>query len=208
MDEPQERDIAHGLRKGRDDAWRALYDAYAERVWRAVARLMGPDAADVPDVVQETFLAAARSAAGYDPDRGPLWPWLWGIARRHVALHYRKQERHTRLQHAGDWLAASNGHVLRCLEGREETPAAVLEAAELATLVRATLIELPEDYETLLTAKYLDGVPVEHLARQARCTSTAVRSKLARARTAFRQAFAKYAALVSDPTAREHHEPT
>ena len=102
MDEQQERELARGLRQGEVMAWRALYDAFAERVWRTVARLMGPGSADVADVVQETFLAAARSARTYDPDRGTLWLWLWGIARRHVAVHYRKENRHD--------LAARNGH--------------------------------------------------------------------------------------------------
>src|SRR5439155_6838691 len=98
MDEQQERVVVQGLRAGKTEAWQALYEAYAERVWRSVARLLGPNCADVADVVQETMLAAARSVATFDPQRGTLWLWLWGIARRHVALHFRKQERHHRLQ--------------------------------------------------------------------------------------------------------------
>src|SRR3954447_24794201 len=98
MEESQERLVAQGLRAGHADAWRALYDAFAERVWRAVARLVGPSSADVADIVQETFMAAARSARQYDPAKGPLWFWLWGIARRQIALHYRKQKRHDRLK--------------------------------------------------------------------------------------------------------------
>lgn len=177
-----------GLRQGKADAWRMLYDTYAEQVWRAVARLMGSDAADVADVVQETFLAAARAAPSYDAERGTLWLWLWGIARNHVALHYRKQQRQDRLRQAGAWLASSNGALQR-----HDAPPELLEAAELATLVRATLTELPADYESLLTAKYLDGASVEHIAERASSTATAVRSKLARARTAFREAFGKHA---------------
>lgn len=86
MDEQQEREVLAGLRTGKTDAWRALYQAYAERVWRVVARLLGPNA-DIADVVQEIFLAAARSAPGFDPKRGSLWSWLSGISRRHIALH-------------------------------------------------------------------------------------------------------------------------
>jgi RNA polymerase sigma-70 factor (ECF subfamily) len=185
MDVHQERAIAQGLRDGKPEAWRALYDAYAERVWRCVARLLGPGSADVADVVQETFLAAARTAAHYDAGRGPLWFWLWGIARNHVALHYRKQQRHDRLRQAEAWLAARNG------EWSADPAGDPLESAELATLVRATLTELPADYGYLLTAKYLDGQPVESIADQENSTATAVRSKLARARQAFRQAFEK-----------------
>lgn len=198
MDEQQERDVARGLREGTADAWRALYDAYAERVWRAVARLMGPDSADVADVVQETFLAAARSAQAYDPARGSLWLWLWGIARRHVALHYRKEKRHDRLRAVGQWLTMQNGRVLRSLEGPDIAPPEVLAAAELATLVRVTLTELPDEYESVLTAKYLDGESVEHIASQQRSTVTAVRSRLARARQAFRQLLLRSTAFSAD----------
>lgn len=189
MDIHQERQVAEGLRQGKPEAWRALYDAHAERVWRAVARLMGTDAADVADVVQETFMAAARGASSYDAARGTLWVWLWGIARNHVAQHYRKQQRQDRLRQAGFWLASSNG---AHWQGRTDAPPELLEAAELATLVRATLTELPEDYESLLTAKYLDGASVEHIADRESSTATAVRSKLARARSAFREAFGKH----------------
>jgi RNA polymerase sigma-70 factor, ECF subfamily len=198
MDEQREREIARGLRQGEADAWRALYDAYAERVWRAVARLMGADSADVADVVQETFLAAARSASSYDAARGPLWLWVWGIAHRQVALHYRKEKRHERLRAAGHWLATQNGRVLRSLEGQGSAPPEVLAAAEMATLVRATLTELPDEYESVLTAKYLDGESVEHIASQQRSTVTAVRSRLARARQAFRQLLLRSTAFAAD----------
>jgi RNA polymerase sigma-70 factor (ECF subfamily) len=195
MDDQQERAVVQGLRQGDVDAWRALYEAYAAQVWRAVARLLGPDSADVADVVQETFLAAARSAADYDPERGSLWMWLWGIARNRVALHFRQQGRRERLQRAVDWLAG-NGSVVRSLRGEENVlPEDALVAAELATLVRVTLAELPDDYGMILNAKYLDGLPVQEIARLTRSTASAVSSKLARARQAFREAFEKHAPL-------------
>ena len=186
MDEHQEREVARGLRAGDPDAWRALYEAHAERVWRAVARLMGPSAADVADVVQETFLAAARSARTFDPDRGPLWGWLWGVARAHVALHYRKKERRDRL-HAARACLAADGPAPRWLDA----PPDPLLAGERAELVRATLAGLPAGYQTLLTAKYLDGDSVDAIAARERLTGAAVRSKLARAREAFREAFGR-----------------
>src|SRR5512147_2073758 len=90
MDETTQHEIAAGLKAGAPEAWLRLHEAYARRVWRDVARLTGADSARVADMVQETFLAAAQSAGGFDPRRGTLWAWLWGIARRQVALYYRK----------------------------------------------------------------------------------------------------------------------
>lgn len=189
MDETQAHAIVRGLRQGRTDAWHALYDAYAEQVWRAVARLLGPSSTDVADVVQETFLAAARSARNYDHQRGSLWQWLWGIARTQVALHYRKQTRFARVAKEAPTLALEDGQLQRWLDGMAPAPIHAIAQAELAALVRTTLLDLPDDYETLLTAKYLDGKSVEELASAERSTTTAVRSKLARAREAFRRLF-------------------
>jgi RNA polymerase sigma-70 factor (ECF subfamily) len=189
MDEQLAREVARGLREGQPDAWRKLYDAFAERVWCGVARLLGPSSADVADVVQETMLAAARSARTFNEASGSLWNWLWGIARLQVALHFRKQKRHDQLKHAGDWLAASAGRLAHWLDGVDTAPTDLLESTELGLLVRLTLSELPDEYESLLTAKYLDGESVEQIAARERCTETAVRSKLARAREAFRKVF-------------------
>jgi RNA polymerase sigma-70 factor (ECF subfamily) len=198
MDDQQQADVARGLREGRVEAWHALYDAYAESVWRCVARLMGSASADVADVVQETFLAAARSAASFDPTRGSLWMWLCGIARRHVALHYRKAEQQRRLRAAYEQLHAANGRLVDQLDRREPLPDEALATAELATLVRATLAELPSDYEALLAAKYLDGVSIDEIARTQNLSDTAVRSKLARARRAFRDVFMAFGGAANE----------
>ena len=191
MDEKQQRRLADGLRQGSSDAWRALYDAYARRVWESVARRMGPHAADVGDVVQETFLAAARSARRYDPRRGSLWLWLSGIARNHVALYYRRRRRNDRLASDSQLGHDDRAQVLDWLDGHQATPTEVLASVELARMVRTTLTELPADYETLLTAKYCDGASVAQIAAEHDSSTEAIRSKLARARRAFRQAFAK-----------------
>lgn len=191
MGKQREAEITRGLQAGKAQAWYTLYDRYAEPVWCLTARLMGPASADVADVVQETFLAAARSATNYDATRGSLWGWLGGIARKRVALYFRRQKRHHRLKAVDGRLAAGREQIIRWLENRQASPPEILLAAELSALVRAALAELPAQYETLLIAKYFDEVSVEQIAEQEGCSSTAVRSRLARARRAFRRAFAK-----------------
>jgi RNA polymerase sigma-70 factor, ECF subfamily len=189
MNQVQERQVVQGLQDGNADAWRALYDAYCRQVWQAVARMMGPNAPDVADVVQETFMAAARSARQYDSGRGPLWLWLYGIARNNVALHFRKNKQLDRLAAQEERHIDGNRQFIGWLEGREPAPADVLQSAELAAMVRGVLTELPIDYETVLTAKYMDGASVEQIAGTQQCSAAAVRSRLARARQAFRHVF-------------------
>ena len=179
MDFHAERELARGLREGSGQSWRTLYDAFALRVWTSVARRVGPGSSDVADIVQETFLAAARSARNYDPARGSLWCWLSGIARNQTALFFRK--RSTRQDLTVDFEPA----------GREIEPAEMLAAKELAIAVRKVLSLLPMEYETLLVGKYLDDLSLEDLAAAEESNAGAISSKLARARKAFREAFEK-----------------
>lgn len=201
LDKNTERQIAKGLQEGNRHAWLQLYEAYAEPVWKNIARLMGGDSAAVSDVVQETFLVAARSAKNFDPDRGSFWAWLWTIANRKVALYYRKQKSNPLLSQAKNWWTALNGEKLDWIDAKADTPLDILQSRQLATLVRYTLSELPADYQALLLAKYVDSRPADQIAEQMGCSPVAVRSKLARARKAFQKAFRKI--IHSAPGAQE-----
>src|SRR4030042_5559617 len=101
MDKNTEQEIARGLQEYDRRAWLQLYEGYAEPVWRNISRLVDGDSTAVADLVQETFLTAARSAQNFNPDRGTLWIWLWTIARRQVALYYRKQKPEIFVSRAG-----------------------------------------------------------------------------------------------------------
>ncbi len=71
-------ELLRQLARGEIGALGELYDRYREPVRRFVARATS-DAEDVDDLVHTTFLAAARSASGYD-GRPSCRPWLVGIA--------------------------------------------------------------------------------------------------------------------------------
>jgi RNA polymerase sigma-70 factor (ECF subfamily) len=198
MDKNTEQQIAKGLAQGSRQAWLQLYEAYAEHVWRNVARLVGSDSAAVADIVQETFLAAARSARSFRPDRGTLWVWLWTIIRRQVALHYRKQKPNIKLSQAQQWRIYPDGEKLDWIDAKADLPPDILESQELAALVRCVLRELPDDYQALLLARYVDSQSAEQIAAQTDCSETAVRSKLARARKAFRKTFKRIVRSTQD----------
>ena len=184
LDEPDQLAVMRGLRDGSRAAWTMLYDGYSVDVWRCVARLVGQRPADVADVVQEVFLAAARSARNFDPGRGSLWNWLAGISHRQVALYWRQAGRAARWQE----LAKSGAVEIRQWLD-DGAPDVLLERRELADVVRGVLAELPAEYATLLSAKYLDDRSLDELAREAATSVDAIKSKLARARREFRARF-------------------
>jgi RNA polymerase sigma-70 factor, ECF subfamily len=187
MDARQDQRIADGLRAGDVGSWHALYDEHAEAVWAFTARRLGSARDDTPDVVQEVFLEAARSARSFDPSRGGLKNWLFGIARRRIAGHFRSQARHQRSVRPDAFDEKSVSTLIRYLEGTSPDPPEILERAETSARIRRILAELPPDYESLLSDKYVEQKSLRNMAEERDATLETVRSKLARARRAFKK---------------------
>jgi len=72
----------------------AVYDRYASDIYRYVAGRLDVQVAD--DIAAETFLVAFAKRSRFDPQRGALRPWLFGIATNLVARHRRAEARHYR----------------------------------------------------------------------------------------------------------------
>jgi RNA polymerase sigma-70 factor (ECF subfamily) len=68
---------------GDRSAFEDLYHRYARPVFGLALRRLG-DRGRAEDAVQETFASIWRSAASYQPDRGPGAPWLYAVARNAI----------------------------------------------------------------------------------------------------------------------------
>ncbi|MEV6305704.1 RNA polymerase sigma factor [Actinoplanes sp. NPDC051861] len=93
-------DDAELLRRSRADGelFAALFDRYFTALHGYAARRLGGAGGD--DVAAETFLIAFRQRESFDPDRGTVRAWLYGIATNLIREHRRAEERgyraHTR----------------------------------------------------------------------------------------------------------------
>ena len=180
LDADQQSAVIDGLAAGRAEAWAALYDEYAEMVWRYAARLLGAGRDGVADVVQETFLAAARSARTFDATRGTLASWLLGIVHQQTTQYWRRRGLQARSEVHGSQHEAIDHDASQGLQRRER-----------AEHVRRVLAEMPAEYAWLLVQKYVDDRPVAALVDELAAGAEAVKSKLARARRLFRTAMSR-----------------
>jgi RNA polymerase sigma factor (sigma-70 family) len=62
-----------------------MFDRYARALLRYSTRRVGEQLAE--DVVAETFLVAYERRATFDPRRGSVLPWLYGIATNLIRRH-------------------------------------------------------------------------------------------------------------------------
>lgn len=174
------------LRSGDHAAWDLLFTTYSESVWRYVAKLLGSEVGAVADVVQETFQAVLQSIGQFDAARGTLRAWMMGIAHNRAMLHWRSRRKDRHLHSLDQLLADSNGRLTRWFD-TADSETSPLELQESAELVRQVLAELPEEYSYCLVAKYVDDRSAAEIADDIGESIDAVRSRLTRARSAFRE---------------------
>ena len=173
-----ERALRRAVLAGDGAAWRAWYDqsfaaldAYV--LWRCAGLR---DLAD--EVLQEAWLIAVRRIREFDPERAAFAAWLAGIAANVLRNVLRRRR-----------FRNSRQETLT-----EEPPAAVsersvAEARERSAGIARALAELPQRYERVLRAKYLDGRSMAEIAADWGESPKAIESLLTRAREAFRAAY-------------------
>lgn len=93
----RDEEIWERLCRGEREAFEFLYREYGARV-RAFLRQDVGGAPAAEDLCQETFLQIWRRPNGFDPTRGPLRRYLFGIARK-CAAQWHRDETHRRERH-------------------------------------------------------------------------------------------------------------
>jgi RNA polymerase sigma-70 factor (ECF subfamily) len=173
----RERAIRDAVLAGDTSLWRAWFGENFDRLAAYVRWRCGGLADVADDVTQEVWLTAVRRLRSFDPDRGNFFGWLCGIASNSARNALRSRLRHKKRT--------------RPLGPGDEPPIAGADPAALekAERVAIALAELPDHYEAVLRAKYLDRHSVEEIAAARGDTVKAVESLLTRARQAFREAY-------------------
>ncbi|NVB79465.1 MAG: sigma-70 family RNA polymerase sigma factor [Kofleriaceae bacterium] len=176
-----------------------FYDAHVDGLYAFVFYRVGRDASLAEDVVQETFTLALTKQSTYDAARGSVGSWLTVLSRNVIRDHLRAHRRADDLQATWERIDATLAQTFAAMAERP-LPGEVLERAETRDLVHMAVANLPEQYRTALTRKYVDGESLETLATELGISVDAAKSLLARARRAFRDTFATLSAHFSEAT--------
>lgn len=151
-----------------------LFDAYARPLHRYLARRVGQDTAH--DLVSETFLVALNQRHSYDPRRGVVRSWLYGIATNLLRRQVRQEVR------ALQATARSAGHAPGQEASHESRVADRLDAAAMATQLAAALAELSDGDRDVLLLTSWAGLDSTEVADALDIPVGTVRSRLHRVR--------------------------
>ena len=161
---PDDRDLWERIGRGDALAFDALYRTHAPKLDLFLRQILRSRQA-AEDVMQETFAQIWRNPNGFDPSRGSLRAYLFGAARKRAAEWWRKQ--------GGAW----NREV-------ENEPAE--HKTETASLIADAFARLPEEQQTLIWLREVEGQSYAELALILEIPVGTVRSRLFTAREALR----------------------
>ncbi len=173
-----DQNLYRQLAKGREEAFSSLYEKYQGPIFRFAWHMSG-NAATAEDVTQEVFMQLIRSPKNYDPGKGSVGGYLFGIARN---LTRRRLDR-SRLDEpiAEEWT-----------EGNETTPAsgtdlqAELAHVELLECLQNAVLCLPEQYREVIVLCDLEELSYPDAAVVLQCPPGTIASRLHRARLMLR----------------------
>ena len=155
---------------GDERAWQTLYEESFDLLAKYVAWRCAGLRELSEEMVQETWLTAVRRIRSFDPERGSFAGWLRGIAANLIRNRLRRRlDRFQSLENLRNGQCAS-------------APAAdaVLQNREQAERLARVLAELPDHYEAVLRAKYVEQQPVADIAEAWQQTPKAIESLLTR----------------------------
>jgi RNA polymerase sigma-70 factor, ECF subfamily len=177
IDSPERDDVLlKRSSRGDEDAFTQLYRRNQAQIYRFALRMTGQTWA-AEEIVQDVFMTLVREPKKYDPARGPLGAFLYGIARNRVMKHLERKPREFSLQ-----VNTSEGAPVALDAIDERTPAHWAEIRERRDRVRSAVLSLPPEFRETVVLCELEEMSYEEAAQALECPIGTVRSRLHRGR--------------------------
>lgn len=174
MNETGDQELLGRMLSGDEGAFTALYRRRQGAVYRFALQMTG-SVVVAEDVTQEVFMALIENGRRFDPSKGALASFLYGIARN---LVLRRLERERGIEPVMDDFAA------------EEDVLGDLTRRETIDRVRRAVLSLPAVYREAVVLCDLQDVSYQNAAEALECPVGTVRSRLNRGRAMLAQKLA------------------
>jgi RNA polymerase sigma factor (sigma-70 family) len=150
------------------------------------ARFLSRDADAAQDIVQEAFLRAYRSFAGYRG--GDARAWIFAIVRNCYQSWLMDRRRKARLEvdYHGE---GDSEELISTIPSDEDTPEAMLVRKAEAKTVRLILNTMPRAFREILILREIEELSYQQISEVIALPIGTVMSRLARARKAFGDAW-------------------
>ncbi len=172
---PTDAELLRLMLAGDEEAFVTLYRRRQGAVYRFALQMSGSEAG-AEDVTQEVFMVLMRDGRNFDPSRGSLAAYLYGIARNHVLRVFDRERSFVPIGEDSD-----DADVHERLVAHDD-PLGDLTRGEMLGRLRQAVTALPAHYREVVVLCELHEMSYAEAAGALDCPVGTVRSRLNRAR--------------------------
>ncbi len=172
-----DEELLHLMIKGDEDAFVAIFRKRQSAIYRFALQMTGSEAT-AEDVAQEVFMALLRSANRFDPEKGSLLSFLYGIARNQVLRRLERDRPLIPFTNSD----SQDEEMAECGLREPGGPLVDLAKTELIAGVRQAVLALPQHYREAVVLCDLHEMSYAETAEVLGCAVGTIRSRLHRAR--------------------------
>src|ERR1700722_1479549 len=173
-----DRELYRQLVKGREKAFSALYERYQKRIFRFAWHMSG-NSATAEDVTQEVFMLLIHNPKNYDPAKGSVAGYLFGIARNLTRRRLDRSRMDEPLEE--HWTDNSDAE-----QSSDSDLLGDLTRSELLACLQKAILGLPEQYREVVVLCDLGEMSYPDAASVLQCPPGTIASRLHRARVMLR----------------------
>ncbi len=183
--EDTEREWIRKVRGGDPQTYRFLVERYQARIYRLVARFLGPEHGDIEDVVQEAFAKAFFSLDRFREDSS-FATWITRIAINHAKDELKKRSARNSLADllAPELIEKLISYAQQSDSQEEERPQ---PPEAISGLVSRALRSIPDRLRIVITLKDMENLSYQEISEVLNCSVGTVKSRHNRARKRLRE---------------------
>jgi RNA polymerase sigma-70 factor (ECF subfamily) len=173
---PSDDKLLRQMLAGDEEAFVALYQRRQRSIYRFALQMTGSGSI-AEDVTQEVFVTLMKEGQNYEPTRGTLAAYLYGIARHYVLRSLEKSQCHVSIADDFD----DDGNSAQVLLAAPDDPLEDLSRHERIESVRQAVLSLPNHYREVVVLCDLQDMSYAEAASTLGLAVGTVRSRLHRA---------------------------
>jgi RNA polymerase sigma-70 factor (ECF subfamily) len=162
---------------GEENAFVTLYRRRQGGIYRFALQMSGSEAV-AEDVTQEVFMVLMSEARNYDPAKGSLTAYLYGIARNHVLRFLSRDRSFVSIGEGSEETEPAHEQLIA-----QDDPLGDLTRNEVIESVRQAVMALPAHYREVVVLCDLHEMSYAEAAQVLNCAVGTIRSRLHRARS-------------------------
>jgi RNA polymerase sigma-70 factor (ECF subfamily) len=147
---PNERELIARAQAGDKDAVSSLYEGYAQAIFRYISYRVESDMV-AEDLTADVFLSMVRGLPRYQDVGAPFGAWLFRVAANRITDHHRQKRR------MAEELSENQA-------SDDTDPFGKTAKNQERAQLRAALATLPDDFQTLLVLRFMEGMSHSEVA--------------------------------------------